>query len=195
MTAGTPLRQIYKHISSIHSMLIDLSSFIPEKISGFEVFVKEDLHGEPSLLVYYHQNRVKPIRIKRFVNSKILGGMLGQYQAEGTKNAKTKNGIEFCNKLILEHCDFIEGLGEIGFQREQLTMEASFRYDYDGSKKAVEFEKGTGFKIKHTIIAKFQKGKYGFRTKVVSTNFSRLFTNLALFALLHNCDMIAYALQ
>lgn len=76
------------------SQKIDLLLFIPKQTSlGYEIFYKIfNKGGEQWVRVWYNQKKAKPIEIKRFINQSILGSLLGQYQAEGTKynNLKRK---------------------------------------------------------------------------------------------------------
>ncbi len=158
-------------------MKIDLLQFIPKTISGFEVFVeKEFVDNEEWLKIWYKQNRVIPIRIKRFVDAKSFGAMLGQYQAEGTKDAKKKFRFEFCNKSLLEHKEFISHLLELGLRKDKIVAQMSLKDGYDGTEISKEFEKITDIKVRYETKSG-QKGKYGFRTYIRSTILTAVLLN------------------
>jgi hypothetical protein len=153
--------------------MIDLLPYIPKKTSSdCEVFVKEK--GEFLELSFKHP-RSKPFKLRRFVDPKILGSMFGQYQAEGTKDAKKKFRLEFTNKLIQEHKEFSDGLFHLGVTKEKMIFEMIYQPDFSVDKMKNAFEKHVG---KITVFRKTNmKGKYGFRTYVRNTLLLEIFLN------------------
>ena len=103
---------------------IDIWGLVPEKTqSGFKI-AKDiiNLDGIEWIKLSYNHSKKPQLLIKRYVDCVSFGYLLGQMQAEGTKytNMKRKLGIEFSNKLIEEHKDFIGYLENIGVKKEAM---------------------------------------------------------------------------
>ena len=154
---------------------IDLLPLMPKVTSsGYDILVEVD--GEYIELWYKHP-RVKPIRIRRFADPKVLGALLGQYQAEGTKDSKKGFRLEFTNKIILEHRDFVAGLSHLGIGKERMIFEFMHRPDFtDYEEKIAEFEKSVG--PISVIQESDMKGKYGFRTYIRNVLLIEVFLNI-----------------
>lgn len=154
---------------------IDLVGFIPKKTTyGFDVFIHKFYRNRKQWLkIWYKQPRLKPIEIKRFICPKIFGSLLGQMQAEGTKytNIKRKTRLEFSNKLIEEHKDFVHHLQELGIKKNNMIFHLIDCENRDYKildMFARKFEKSIG--IRPTIYYHFSNhGGYGFKTIIRST--------------------------
>lgn len=126
--------------------------------------------------MYVHP-RIKPIRLRRHVDAYILGGLLGQYQAEGRKAPRTHKGrLEFTNKNILEHKEFFAGLLHLGVTAERIVLEYMYR-DTPSQEQIENFEKVVG---KITVVYKspVMRGNYGYRTYVRSNILFYTFMNI-----------------
>ena len=88
---------------------VDMLSLIPATTNrGYRLYVDNYEDQEPRLRIWYHHQRgaAHQIELKRYVNMRILGGLLGQLQAEGEKK---QNIVSFKNCTIQEHADFVYG--------------------------------------------------------------------------------------
>lgn len=159
---------------------IDLLYLIPEKNRlGFEIFV-EEFNKKDSiwLKAWYCHNRgsCRAIELKRFLKIEKFGKFLGLMQSEGTKsNIKV---MEFCNKSIQEHLDFLEYLDEIGISKELIFA----KLDYHPRIKDVQniinfFEKKTGIPIKYSVMSPTSGGGYGFKMIVRSQLLTEIVNN------------------
>ena len=112
---------------------IDMLSLIPEKTSkDYEIFVVEfDKDAEKWVRIWYSHERGsgQQLEIKRYVEIEAIGSLLGQYQAEGTKHKNTSNKfyIEFKNKLVLEHKEFVNSLNMLGITKNM----SEFRFVFN----------------------------------------------------------------
>ncbi len=115
---------------------IDMLSLIPEKTSrSFEIIVYPFMKNQIKLLkTWYCHNRGSgcQLELRRFVDIDKFGRLLGQYQAEGTKHNGTcrKFHVQFANKLLAEHVDFLSYLELLGLSREMVE----FRLIYNPNK-------------------------------------------------------------
>ena len=102
---------------------IDLLYLIPKETRlGFDILVNEfDKDGESWLKVWYCFNRgsCKELELKRFLNIRQFGQFLGLMQSEGTK--KTIDVVEFCNKSVHEHVDFLTYLKGFGINKKEIV--------------------------------------------------------------------------
>jgi hypothetical protein len=163
---------------------IDLIQFIPKQTSlGYEIFYKIlNKDSEQWVKIWYNQKKAKPIEIKRFIDQKILGSLLGQYQAEGTKynNTKRKIALEFSNSLIVEHKDFVNYLQESGIQKSMFRFELRNTTNKGAqalNQLALDFKKELG--SYPTIYQHYSnRGGYGFRTIIRSTILTHLILSL-----------------
>jgi hypothetical protein len=161
---------------------IDLLSLIPHKTScGYEITVIEFAkENEKWLRIWYSHRRgsARQIEFKRFINIKTLGCLLGQLQAEGTKKGR-KFRLDFCNKLISEHKDFVSYLEQIGISKKSLIAELTLHRNFKDDKDTVTslYQKETGVLIKY-VQNSLQRGNYGFRTYKRSTILTEVFLNV-----------------
>ncbi len=159
---------------------IDLLYLIPERNRlGFEIFVDEfNKENSTWLRAWYCHNRgsCKEIELKRFLKIEKFGKFLGLMQSEGTKsNIKV---MEFCNKSIQEHLDFLDYLDEMGIFKELIFA----KLDYHPRIKDVQniinfFEKKTGIHIKYSVISPTSGGGYGFKMVVRSQLLTEIVNN------------------
>ena len=162
---------------------IDMLSLIPDKTSrGFEIIVTEfDKNNEKWLRIWYSHERGsgQQLEIRRLVEIDTLGSLLGQYQAEGTKHKRTiKFSLEFTNKIIPEHQEFIAFLLKLGISKDAFE----FRFTYNPNRLSEEeminhvkrFETIVGCKIK--ISQGTSKG-IGFRTVIRNTLLTEIVLN------------------
>lgn len=158
---------------------IDILSLIPLKNRlGFNILVHEfKINNEIWLKIWYCFKRgsCKEIEIRRYIDILEFGKFLGLMQSEGTK--ENINVIEFCNKSIFEHIDFLNCLEEIGISREQVIG----KFDYHPRIKNIQeiisnFEKITKIRINYIVPGPTSGGGYGF--KVIFR--SRLLTEIIL---------------
>ena len=106
------------HPLTIVGNKVDLLSLIPATTNrGYRLYVDSYGDEEPRLRIWYYHQRgaAHQIELKRYVNTRILGGLLGQLQAEGEKK---ENIVSFKNCTIQEHADFVLGLLELGLELE-----------------------------------------------------------------------------
>ncbi|MEK6948539.1 MAG: hypothetical protein AABX19_04845 [Nanoarchaeota archaeon] len=137
---GDKIKVIIKEIKNINrtkelfcNNKIDLLNLIPKKTScGYEIIVTKIIkNDEEWLRIWYSHDRGsgRQLEIRRFVDIKKFGSLLGQYQAEGTKNKsnKSKSLLRFTNKTIEEHIDYLNSLYDLGIQKDDIEI----RFTYD----------------------------------------------------------------
>jgi antitoxin component of MazEF toxin-antitoxin module len=163
---------IKRHNKIFSNGKIDLLALIPKTTGqGNQIFViNYFLKNEEWLRIWYCHNRGsgKQIELKRYVDIDTYGRLLGQYQAEGTKN-KNRFILEFVNKSLSEHKDFINYLGLIGIKKESIytcLMILSRGTDIQKAKK--EFEDAIGIPIYCVTKHKNSKGSYAYKTFIRS---------------------------
>lgn len=164
---------------------IDLLDFIPMQTSlGYKVLYKLfENDNEQWIKVWYDQKKAKyrPIEIRRFVDQKSLGSLLGQYQAEGAKSFRNNRRmrIDFSNKTIEEHVDFVSLLQEIGISKSimKFILKDTSNTDVEILKRlASDFENKIGSYPKiYSCYCK--RGGYGFDTIIRSTILSEVILN------------------
>lgn len=163
--------------------MIDLLQFVPKKTaSGYNILIEHiNKNNEEYLRLSYKHPRARPIEIRRFVDPSVLGSLLGQYQAEGTKynNLPNKSAIEFSNKLVSEHKNFIEDLENIGIGKNTITsrlLDSEKRTDREKRELIESYEKQTGIKVKYYYY--FSKhGSYGYKTIIRNTILTKVILN------------------
>ncbi|MCD6476630.1 MAG: hypothetical protein J7K26_00485 [Candidatus Aenigmarchaeota archaeon] len=124
----TPSKQIFINRK------IDMKSLIPSKtMKKYNIFVSryEKDNNEFLVLWYYTGNMgSKRIVIKRFIEPEVLGSILGQLQAEGTKfknlRKRKSPSIIFTNKLVSEHNEFIENIKLLGIPKKIIKVHCYF---------------------------------------------------------------------
>lgn len=133
---------------------VDMLSLIPEKTSrDYEMVVSEFEKGDEEWLRVWYPGGSKgarQIEIRRFVDSRLFGELLGQYQAEGKKSID-ESRIEFTNKLISEHRDFVDNLLELGVSKYLINSCCIYNSDLvsevEVEKYCSRFEAETGIDI------------------------------------------------
>lgn len=159
---------------------IDLLKLIPRKTeSGFEV--KKEVfinNSEEWVRAWYKHPRRPELRIRRHIDASIYGSLLGQMQAEGTKAGK-RFRVEFSNKLISEHKDFVESLEAMGISRSKMNfylIDSENRNQKVLDKHAKKFEKAIDSypKIYHHPS---MRGGIAFKTVIRNTIFTELLLN------------------
>ena len=165
-----------RHIT-IENGKIDLLPLIPEKTeSGYDIKIEKFFKGkEEWLRIYYVHPRKPELKIRRFVDAKMFGSLLGQMQAEGTKVGK-KFRLEFANKLIHEHKDFVESLEALGIPRSKISfylIDSGSEDDESLKKYSKRFKKIIGFspKIYHHHS---MRGGVGFKSIIRNTILTEL---------------------
>ena len=170
-----------KPLNFMNKGKIDLLFFVPNKTKkGSEIFVgdqKEKKYEDYLRLCSFHsRGSASQIKIRRFVNPNLLGRFFGQLQAEGTKTFF--DGIEFSNKSLHEHKDFISFLRYLGISSNKIFT----KLDYHPSIKNIEeeikkFQKFLGYKINYISSSSKSKGGFGFKIIVRNTVFSEIIHN------------------
>lgn len=119
------------------------------------------------------------LEIKRYIEIETIGRLLGQYQAEGTKHKNSdKFRVEFKNKLVKEHEEFINSLLNLGISKDLFQ----FRFLYNPNKISEnqieyyvnQFEDSISCKVK--ISTSNSKG-IGFESVVRSTLLTEIILN------------------
>ena len=159
---------------------IDLLHLIPfENRLGFKILVNEfSRNNEIWLRIWYCFKRgsCKQIEIKRFIDIIKFGRFLGLIQSEGTK--ENINVIEFCNKSIYEHLDFLEYLEEIGIFKEEVIGKFDYHPRIKNIKEIIQdFEKITKIKIRYIVSSPTSGGGYGFKIIFRSRLFREIIIN------------------
>jgi DNA-binding Lrp family transcriptional regulator len=140
---------------------IDLMSLVPKRTrKGFEIFVVETENGnEKSILVWY--KGAEQIQIKRYVDAKLLGYLLGQLQAEGSKYKKIKKTssptVVFTSKLLGENVEFTRALQDLGVQNNLMKARCYYNpnnFNEDRAKNIMrKFTSLTGIPIKECKLS------------------------------------------
>ncbi|MBI2655277.1 hypothetical protein HYX06_02525 [Candidatus Woesearchaeota archaeon] len=162
---------------------IDMLSLISQTTSkGYKIIVTSfTLNNEDWLRIWYSHERGsgQQLEIRRFVEIGEFGSLLGQYQAEGTKHKNAnKFNLEFTNKIIPEHQEFIDFLSKLGIPKEA----CEFRFTYNPNRLSEE-ETINHVKNFETIIgckAKISQGNskgIGFRTVIRNTILTEIVLN------------------
>ncbi|MBI2105526.1 hypothetical protein HYT56_01670 [Candidatus Woesearchaeota archaeon] len=110
---------------------IDLLQLVPKTTSsGFPIQIREfKKNNEIWLHLHYNHPRKPKLEIKRFIDIKKFGNLLGQYQAEGNKPINSiypKYKVEFKNKIINEHEEFLNSLNELGINDILPALKVAF---------------------------------------------------------------------
>lgn len=130
---------------------VDMLSLIPATTNrGYRLYVDSYEDAEPRLRIWYYHERgaARQIELKRYVKMLILGGLLGQLQAEGEKK---ENIVSFKNCTVQEHADFVLGLLELGLALEVVHVRCVFNPRRITSKSirdyAEKYVRSTGVRI------------------------------------------------
>ena len=162
---------------------VNMLAIIPEKTSkGYEICViRFTKDSEEWLRIWYshHRGSGQQLEIKRYIEIGIIGSLLGQYQAEGTKHKNTlRFSIEFTNKSIPEHQEFVDSLSKLGIPKDAFE----FRFTYNPNRLSEEevinhakrFETIIGCKVK---ISQGSSKGIGFRTVIRNTILTEIVLN------------------
>ena len=151
---------------------VDMLSLVPETTNkGYRLFVDNYEDQEPRLRIWYYHERgaAHQIELKQYVNMHILGGLLGQLQAEGEKK---QNIVSFKNCTIHEHADFVLGLLELGLALEDVHARCVFNPRKTTSKSirdfAEKYARSTGARISSFDRSPSMKGSMAADTFVRS---------------------------
>lgn len=150
---------------------IDILTLIPEKtIKGFLILVSEfNKNNEKWLRINCSHDRgsCSQIEIRRFIGINIFGKLLGQLQAEGTKNNLFK--LEFSNKSLFEHIDFIKYLIHLGIPKSKILADCDYHLTIrEIGREIKKFEKFVGIKISYQKGSTKSLGGFAFHTFVRS---------------------------
>jgi len=159
---------------------IDLLHLIPsENRLGFKILVNEfNKNNESWLKIWYCFKRgsCKEIEIRRFIDIIKFGKFLGLIQSEGTK--ENIDVIEFCNKSLGEHLDFLEYLEGIGISRKEVIGKFDYHPRIKNIQKIIRnFEKITNLKIRYIVSSPTSGGGYGFKIIFRSRLFREIVIN------------------
>ncbi len=157
---------------------IDMLYLIPKKTNrNYEILVtKFNKNNEEWLRCWYCHSRGsgKQLEIKRYAKIKIIGCLLGQYQAEGTKNKNSKYSkcnTSFTNKSIEEHKNFMSNICNLGINKNKIITRLKYNPDKISSnfRKTLigKFIKSTNLNPKSSISSKAKS--YGFETTIRNT--------------------------
>lgn len=160
---------------------VDLLYFLPKKSQkGSEISFEElTIEGESFLRVFSMHSRgsSKEILLKRFVEPRIFGGLLGQIQAEGTKS--NFNVIEFCNKNLLELKDFIRYLESLNIKKENLFVKLDYHpiFEVNLDQISKDFINTAGISVNYKSVSNGRSKGYGFKIILRNTVVSELILN------------------
>lgn len=173
------IEQIEKPKQLFWSNKLDLFALIPEyTLKNYEILVNSfHKDNEDWLRIWYAHERGsgRQVEIRRFVDTELFGRLLGQIQAEGTKSGR-RFRLEFCNKIIQEHKEFIGFLNSLGIYKSHFESKLDFHPNVEPviKEKINEFEEKTGIKVRHIIPTPTSKGSYGFKTYIQNTLLSEI---------------------
>lgn len=158
---------------------VDLLSIIPIVTSkGFSIVGEEYLHKNEKWIriwAFHDRGSSRQIELKRFFDIKDFGRFLGQMQAEGTKFNFER--LEFCNKSINEHKDFVTYLRKMGISEKLILSRCEYHKEFlDMGSKIKEFEKEVGIKVSSSYGSKSRRG-YGFKTFIRSNIITEIVLN------------------
>lgn len=159
---------------------IDMLALIPERTGrDFPIILKEfKVKSDKFLNIWCHHIRgsCSQIRLRRFLNPNIFGKLLGQLQAEGTKN--NPELVEFSNNSFLEHKDFIDYLNYIGITKEEIIVNCTCHASMKNIEEQVEkFHKITSIRVKYVSKSINTTFNLGFHSLVRSVIFSAIMKN------------------
>ncbi len=160
---------------------IDLLFFLPEKTrKGSEVYSEEVIIGKEffiRLISIHSRGSSRPILLKRFIDPRVFGKLLGQIQAEGTKT--NLDILEFCNKNLLELRDFIYFLSEIGIPKDNLFVKLDYHVYFENKLQKIveEFKDFLGLEVNYLSSSNRKAKGYGFKIILRNTVVSELILN------------------
>lgn len=118
-----PVKNVRRASRFLSKGRIDLLSWVPQRTGKGHAYVVDeylDDRGESWIRVWYCHRRgaARQLEIRRYIDVRHLGKLLGQYQAEG---GERHGRVEFKNKLLSEHREFVRALRALGLPPEQIT--------------------------------------------------------------------------
>ncbi|MBI2044992.1 hypothetical protein HYT23_02955 [Candidatus Pacearchaeota archaeon] len=164
----------------INNGKIDLLFFIPDNtLKGSKIFVEEVNRLNESYLTicsFHERGSASQIEIKRFVDPYLFGKFLGQLQAEGSKTFM--DGLEFCNKSLSEHRDFVDFLYYLGIQKNKIFTKLDYHESIKNIKDEInKFENFFSCKINYISKSNKSRGGSGLKIIVRSTLLSEIVNN------------------
>lgn len=175
------LKPVEKPLSFFSGDLIDMLFFIPEfsnKGSRFYFEVFEESGEEFIRIISLHdRGSSSQISLRRYVDPRILGFLLGQIQSEGTKT--NYNSLEFCNKSFCELKDYLFYLDYLGISRKRIFAKLDYHTSFKNSLQRIvsDFEKNVGLRVDHISESSKSRGGYGFKIIVRNVVVSEIFLN------------------
>jgi hypothetical protein len=151
---------------------VDLLYLIPNKtITNSEIIIKPfKVNDEDWIRLWscHERGSTPQIEIRRYIHCSILGRLLGQMQAEGTKSLRS-NRLEFSNRSLIEHKDFASYLRIIGINDNLILAKSGYNQKEDDIDDIVNnFEKETNVNVIYNHHNPSSKGRFGFHTFVRS---------------------------
>lgn len=160
---------------------VDLLYFLPKKSKkGSKISFEELIIGGESFLIVFSMHSrgsSKEILLKRFVEPRIFGGLLGQIQAEGTKS--NFNVIEFCNKNLSELKDFIRYMESLNIKKENLLVKLDYHPIFELKLDQIlkEFIHCAGISVNYKSVSNGRSKGYSFKIILRNTVLSELILN------------------
>jgi hypothetical protein len=160
---------------------VDLLYFLPKKSrKGSKISFEELIIGRESFLRVFSihsRGSSKEILLKRFIEPRIFGGLLGQIQAEGTKG--NFNVVEFCNKNLLELKDFIQYMEHLNIKKENLFVKLDYHPIFEANLDQIskDFINATGISVNYRSVSSGRSKGYGFKIILHNTVISELILN------------------
>ncbi len=149
----------------LHKGQIDLLYLIPEITKkGFPIIVHEFFkEGENWLNVwcYHPRGSCSQVFLRRYLEPKKFGKLLGLLQAEGTKN--NFKVLEFGNNSVFEHKDFKEYLAYIGVDTDNIIITLTCGKLVKNVEQEIKrFKRFTGSKVNHSYTSNRRDGEKDF---------------------------------
>lgn len=167
-------------IEQLRSGKLDLLYFLPKNtIKGSKIVVEEFYKNKiPYLrLCSFHKRGSSfNVEIRRFVDLNIFGKLLGQIQAEGSKNHF--NNLEFCNKSLTELKAFLDFIYYLGINKERIFVKLDYHPKIKNINKEIKkFENFVGLKVNYLSSNNTSGVGFGFKIIVRNTIISQLILN------------------
>lgn len=115
----------------------------------------------------HNRGSCREVELKRFLEIDHFGRLLGLLQAEGSKGFRFK--LEFVNKDLQEHLDYIGYLEEVGISKNQIRAGLVTHPDLISSIDVSNFKSLTGIEISEISKSYKSRGGYGFRLVIRSS--------------------------
>ncbi len=160
---------------------IDMLFFIP-KISTlgsefhFEIFKKNE-EEYLRIVVIHGRGSSSQIILRRYVDPKLFGSLLGQMQSEGSKT--NNESLEFCNKSLYELEDFVSSLTYFGINKKFIFVKLDYHPSLKDKVKDIvnDFQNKIGLKVNYICESSKSRGGYGFKIIARNIAISEIFLN------------------